>query len=194
MESTADAPQAAQAPAPLSGRRGFFRWLTAGVSALAAAAVGLPLVGYIFRARERPVEWVPLGPLTDFPRDETRLVTFRNPIRQPWDGLAAHIGVYVRSRETTTQGPHNSSCWPRTVRTWVARFRGFPSPASSCAPAMAGCITATGERASGPPPRGLFRCVWRIRERAAGDRGTTLSDVAGHASEDRLGGRECDAG
>ena len=87
-------------PAPqtdtLPGRRTFFQWLTYGLGAVAAAAVGLPFVGYLLGARKAPVKWVPLGPVTDFPLNQTRLVTFDNPIRQPWDGMVARTGVYVR--------------------------------------------------------------------------------------------------
>src|SRR5262249_38239612 len=55
---------------PLPGRRTFFRWLTGGLGAVAAAAVGLPLLGYLFGARKAPVEWVSLGPLADFPLNQ----------------------------------------------------------------------------------------------------------------------------
>ena len=54
------------------------------------------------------INWVPLGPVEDFPPDETRLVTFDNPLRQPWDGMTAHTGVYVRYEgegRATRQGP-----------------------------------------------------------------------------------------
>jgi Rieske Fe-S protein len=30
-------------------------------------------------------------------------------------------------------------------------------------PCHGGVYYADGERASGPPPRGLFRCAWRVR-------------------------------
>jgi hypothetical protein len=46
---------------PLPGRRAFFRWLTYGLGAVAAAAAGFPFLGYLFGARKAPVEWVPLG-------------------------------------------------------------------------------------------------------------------------------------
>src|SRR5262249_55867089 len=81
---------------PLPGRRTFFRWLTYGVGAVAAAAAGIPLIGYFFGARRAPVEWLPLGPVADFPENQTRRVTFVNPIHQPWDGMVANAGVYVR--------------------------------------------------------------------------------------------------
>ncbi len=78
------------------GRRTFFRWLTYVLGAIATVILAIPFAGYILGMRRRPIQWVPLGSIVDFPPDETRLVTFDNPIRQPWDGLAAHIGVYVR--------------------------------------------------------------------------------------------------
>src|SRR6516164_1651291 len=77
-------------------RRTFFRGLTYAFGAVAAAVVAIPYVGYLFGARKAPVDWVPLGPVEDFPLNQTRRVTFANPIRQPWDGMVANTGVYVR--------------------------------------------------------------------------------------------------
>src|SRR5439155_5321295 len=81
---------------PRPGRRTFFRWLTYGLGAVATAAAGLPFVGYLLGARKAPVLWFPLGPVEHFPQGQTRRVTFANPIRQPWDGMVANTGVYVR--------------------------------------------------------------------------------------------------
>src|SRR5262245_35391859 len=81
---------------PRPGRRAFFRWLTYGLGVVASAAVGIPFIGYLFGARKAPVDWLPLGPVEDFPLNQTRQVTFTNPIRQPWDGMVANTGVYVR--------------------------------------------------------------------------------------------------
>src|SRR5262245_55861519 len=79
-------------------RRSFLQWLTGGLGAVAAALVAVPFVGYLLGAvRKNPVKWVNLGPLSKFPPHETRLATFDNPIRQPWDGMAAFTGVYVRN-------------------------------------------------------------------------------------------------
>src|SRR5258708_3486873 len=94
MATTSDQP-ALQAEA-LPGRRGFFKWLTYGLGAVASVAAGVPFVGYLLGARKAPVKWVPLGPVTSFPLNQTRLVDFDNPIRQPWDGMVARTGVYVR--------------------------------------------------------------------------------------------------
>src|SRR5215472_17486008 len=93
MSNSSDSPPQA---GPLPGRRTFFSWLSYGLGAIAAAVVGIPFIGYLFGARRAPADWVLLGPVADFPQNETRLVTFDNPIRQPWAGMVAHAGVYVR--------------------------------------------------------------------------------------------------
>src|ERR1700735_279597 len=85
-------------------RRTLFRWLTYGLGALATVILAIPFAGYILGIRKRSAQWVPLGSIDDFPLDETRLVTFENPIQQPWDGMVAHIGVYVRhQREKSSE-------------------------------------------------------------------------------------------
>src|SRR5438094_660540 len=96
-------PGQAEAPAPLPGRRTFlqrvWKWTTVGVGGVAAAVVGVPLIAFLLGAlKKKPAqeEWITLGPLSKFPRDETRLVTFTNPIRQPWDGKIAETGAFVR--------------------------------------------------------------------------------------------------
>ena len=104
-------PTASPPPAGAS----FFRWLTYGARrGRAAAVLGIPLVGYFFGpAKRRRVHWVALGPVDSFPPDETRLVTFDNPLRQPWDGMTAHTGVYVRNRRPGTDAARRPVPGPR---------------------------------------------------------------------------------
>ena len=85
-------------------RRPFFRWVTAGLATVAAAVVGAPVIAYILRTRKTPVQWIDLGTVSDFPENETRRMTFDNPIRQPWDGIVAHAAVYVRNEGKDQSG------------------------------------------------------------------------------------------
>jgi len=96
----ADSPSGPPLPAtPRLGRRTFLSWLTYAMGAVATVLVAIPFVGYLLGAlRMRRVAWVPLGPPSDFPLDETRLATFENPLGQPWDGMADRMGVYVRKQ------------------------------------------------------------------------------------------------
>ena len=60
------------------------QWLTYGLSAVALAAAGIPLVGYFVGVRKRKeIPWVNLGPVDRFPVNETRLKNFDNPLRVP---------------------------------------------------------------------------------------------------------------
>jgi Rieske Fe-S protein len=225
---------------PLPGRRTFFAWLTYGLGAVAAAAAGVPFVGYLLGARKAPVEWLALGPVADFRQNQTRRVTFDNPIRQPWDGMVAHTGVYVRHEEgaglavqltqdrdglRVTEVIERSSAAEAGLRAGdvLTKLDGSPVPdvtaftaalaarepgrvvvltrrgagredevkvrldprflvlAVNCAhlgcpvewfqesglfmcPCHGGVYYANGERASGPPPRGLFPCVYRVTQ------------------------------
>ena len=152
---------------PLPGRRAFFQWLTYGLGAVAAAAVGIPFVGYVFGARKAPVEWLPLGPVADFPQNQTRRVTFDNPIRQPWDGMVARTGVYVRylgrdESATDEATGHKFLVLAANCAHLGCPVEWFQESGLFMCPCHGGVYYANGERASGPPPRGLYPCVYRV--------------------------------
>jgi Rieske Fe-S protein len=149
------------------GRRSFFRWVTYGLGAVAAAAVSIPFVGYLLGARKAPVDWFPLGPVADFPQGQTRLVTFDNPIRQPWDGMVARTGVYVRYEgedrdEADEDKRHRFLILAINCAHLGCPVSWFQESGLFMCPCHGGVYYANGERASGPPPRGLYRCVYRV--------------------------------
>jgi Rieske Fe-S protein len=147
----------------LPGRRTFFGWLTYAMGAVGAAVAGIPLVKYFLGTPTEPAAWVKLGHVDDFPLSQTRMVTFENPIRQPWDGHAAHTGVFVRREDAPgTQAQFlvmavNCTHLGCPV-TW------FPDSGLFMCPCHGGVYYANGEHASGPPPRGLFHCQWRVKD------------------------------
>ena len=141
----------------LPTRRGFFRWLTYGLGALAALLVAVPFVGFLFGSRKRKPPWVPLGKVSDFKKEQTRLVKFDNPIRQPWDGEVAQTGVYVRY-----EGDNQFRVFAVNCAHLGCPVSWFPESGLFMCPCHGGVYYANGERASGPPPRGLFRCRWKV--------------------------------
>jgi Rieske Fe-S protein len=152
---------------PLPGRRTFLRWLTYGLGAIATAAVGIPFVGYLFGAKKAPVDWLPLGPVEDFPLNQTRRVTFVNPLRQPWDGMVANTGVYVRyegrgEKETDETKGHKFLILAANCAHLGCPVEWFAASGLFMCPCHGGVYYANGERASGPPPRGLYPCVYRV--------------------------------
>jgi Rieske Fe-S protein len=144
-------------------RRQFFRWLSGIVAALAGLVAGIPLVGYFLGRRARVVHWVALGRVEEFPEDETRMATFDNPLKLSWDGITAHTGVYVR-HETVASDPNRQFLVLAVNCAHLGcPVAWFPQSGLFMCPCHGGVYYASGERASGPPPRGLFHCVWRVR-------------------------------
>src|SRR3954471_8102884 len=149
---------------PLPGRRTFFSWVTYGLGALAAAVTGIPFVGYLLGSRKQDAEWVPVGPVAKFPPDETRLVTFDNPLRQPWDGMVAHTGVYVRNEGKDKEQKDEFWVFAVNCAHLGCPVSWFPQSGLFMCPCHGGVCYENGKRASGPPPHGLFHCDWKVEE------------------------------
>jgi menaquinol-cytochrome c reductase iron-sulfur subunit len=151
------------APAPATmppGRRGFLKWLTFTISGVATALLAIPFVGYLLGAlRKHKDEWVKLGPVSRFPLNETRLQTFENPLGSPWDAMAAQMGVYVRNL-----GENHFLVFAMNCAHLGCPVTWFPQSGLFMCPCHGGVYYEDGERASGPPTRGLFQCVWRVRD------------------------------
>jgi Rieske Fe-S protein len=145
------------------GRRTFFQWLTYGLGAVAALAAGVPILGYFLGSRRRTADWVPLGPVSTFTANETRLVTFDNPLRQPWDGVVSQTGVFVRYEGKDEKQQDQFLLLAVNCAHLGCPVSWFPQSGLFMCPCHGGVYYATGERASGPPPRGLFHCTWRVR-------------------------------
>ncbi len=151
----------------LPGRRTFFtrvfRWLTAAVGVAAAAALAVPLVGYLLGAlQKRRVEWISLGPADRFPAGETRVVTFDNPLSQPWDGMTAHASCFVRNRGKGPDGKPDFLVLAVNCAHLGCPVEWFPQSGLFMCPCHGGVYYENGEHASGPPPRGLFPYEPRI--------------------------------
>jgi menaquinol-cytochrome c reductase iron-sulfur subunit len=146
-------------------RRTFFQLLTYGVSGAAVAVAGIPLVGYfsaVPKSEEGP--WVDLGPVDRFPVNETRRKDFDNPRRVPWDGVTALTGVYVRNLGLDQQGNSQFLVFAVNCAHLGCPVSWFPESGLFMCPCHGGVYYANGDRASGPPPRGLFHCDWRVRD------------------------------
>jgi Rieske Fe-S protein len=147
------------------GRRSFLQWLTYATGAVAGAVLGIPLVGYLLGAlRRRQVDWVGLGPPSQFPLNEIRLATFQNPLGQPWDGMAARMGVYVHNLGQNATQEDQFLVFAMNCTHLGCPVTWFPQSGLFMCPCHGGVYYENGERASGPPPRGLFHCVWRVRD------------------------------
>ncbi len=146
-------------------RRTFFHWLTYAFGAAATAVLGVPFVGFLVGAlRKKKARPVNLGSIRAFPEGQTRLVTFTNPLGQPWDGMTAHAGVYVCYLGKDTAENHQFRVLAVNCAHLGCPVSWFPQSGLFMCPCHGGVYYETGERASGPPPRGLFPCVWEVKK------------------------------
>jgi menaquinol-cytochrome c reductase iron-sulfur subunit len=143
----------------------FLLWATGVAGLLATAAVGIPFVGFILGVvRKNPVQWVNLGPVGKFPKEQTRLETFDSPLREAWDGVTAHTGVYVRYLGLDGDSKERFLVFAVNCAHLGCPVEWFPQSGLFMCPCHGGVYYADGERASGPPPRGLFQCAWQVRD------------------------------
>jgi Rieske Fe-S protein len=138
-------------------------WGTAVVGLLAALAMGIPLVGYLLGALKKPKQaWVPLGPVNQFPVGETRIVRYVNPISQPWDGMVANTDCFVRNLGKDEQGQHRFRVLAVNCAHLGCPVEWFPQSGLFMCPCHGGVYYEDGQRASGPPPRGMYPYVTRV--------------------------------
>jgi Rieske Fe-S protein len=142
-------------------RRVFLFKLSLLLNGAVGVVLAIPIVGYLLGPAARKAgagtTWVPLGPLTDFPEGETRLVDFRNPVTTKWDGTTGNVPCWVRriSGNSFQVFAINCAHLGCPVR-WFAQSKLFLCPCHG------GAYYADGSRASGPPERGLFEYANKI--------------------------------
>lgn len=140
------------------------RWLLLKLGIAFNGLVGLALATPVIRYLLSPVKrdasymsWIPLGPVEDFPLGETRLATFVNPFRTPWDGETAGVACYVRHVAAKQFQVFAVNC-----AHLGCPVRWFPQSQLFMCPCHGGVYYADGARASGPPERGLFTYDYKI--------------------------------
>src|ERR1700723_4108326 len=142
-------------------RRVFLFKLSLLLNGAVGAVLAVPIVGYLLgpavKKGSKDNSWINLGPLSDFPEGETRLVNYRNPITTEWDGQTGDIPCWVRrvSGNTFQVFAINSAHLGCPVR-WFAQSKLFMCPCHG------GAYYEDGSRASGPPERGLFEYRYKL--------------------------------
>jgi menaquinol-cytochrome c reductase iron-sulfur subunit len=146
----------------LVSRRGFFMKMGILFNGLVAAALTVPIVGYLLSCITRGranayLSWVPLGPVSEFPEGETRLATFRNPYVTPTDGKTADTACWVRRIEGEQFQVFAVNC-----AHLGCPVRWFQQSSLFMCPCHGGAYYQDGSRASGPPERGLFEYPYKV--------------------------------
>jgi len=142
-------------------RRRFMARLSIALSAVAAAIVGIPVVGFILGpliAPEKDV-WRAVGAVDSFKPGETVSVSFLDPWPMAWAGVSAMTAAWLRRLESGgfVAFAVNCSHLGCPVR-WLAKANLFMCPCHG------GVYYADGAVAAGPPPRGLFKYPVRVHD------------------------------
>ena len=152
---------------------------------LAAAALAVPIVGYLLSAVSRGhangyLAWVPLGRVNDFPEGETSLATFRNPYVMPTDGKTVDTACWVRRIAGDRFQVFAVNC-----AHLGCPVRWFQQSGLFMCPCHGGAYYQDGSRASGPPERGLFEYPHRVENGLIAIQAGELPTPGGSASVTR---------
>jgi Rieske Fe-S protein len=144
-----------------SSRRAFLFKLAVGINGFVGLVLAAPILGYLLGPALKKAggynSWIRLGAVDAFPRGQTRLAEYINPVTAPSDGETAKTACWVRHAEDGSFQVFAINCAHLgcPVR-WFEQSRLFLCPCHG------GAYYEDGSRASGPPLRGLFQYQHRV--------------------------------
>jgi Rieske Fe-S protein len=160
-----DAPGHIVAQAPLDtkdlSRRKLLMQLGLALNGLVVLAIATPIVRYLLfplKKKDGYLSWVSLGSVNEFAEGETRLVKYRNPYTHPWDGETGNVAAYVRREQGT-----NFTVFAINCAHLGCPVRWFDQSQLFMCPCHGGVYYSNGDRAAGPPERGLFKYPVRVQ-------------------------------
>jgi menaquinol-cytochrome c reductase iron-sulfur subunit len=142
-------------------RRVFLAKLSIGLSALAGAVVGIPIIAYLLSPliRPTPSSWVSLGPAALFSEGQTVQATFQDPSPLPWAGLTAETAVWVRRNSSRI---NDFTVFAVNCTHLGCPVNWLPDANLFLCPCHGGVYYANGTVAAGPPPLPLFQYQFRV--------------------------------
>ena len=134
-------------------RRQFVTVVVAGVGTIMAAFIGLPAIGYLIspatKVQEKD-EWIPLGPVENYPVGTPTLFTFTRTTVNGWEKTANSYGVYVMRYTEEQYKVFSNMCTHLSCRVnWKEELSEYVCPCHD------GHFDIDGQVVSGPPPRPL---------------------------------------
>lgn len=154
------AQRASQEDPRVVSRRWFMMKAAIALNGLVGLALAVPIVRYFFgswRSDASYKSWITLGPADSFAVGETKLAFYKNPDTHPWDGETENVACYVRRT-----GSNEFQVFAINCAHLGCPVRWFPQSQLFMCPCHGGVYYANGDRASGPPPRGLFTYEWKV--------------------------------
>ena len=177
-------PGSTRTTAAAVSRRRFLFLVGGALNVVAATLLAIPVIRYVFSSFRRNVasqSWIPLGSLENFPENQTRLATYRNPYTRPWDGMTANIPCWVRRLTGEKFQVFAINC-----AHLGCPVRWFEESSLLMCPCHGGAYYDDGSRASGPPPRGLYEYEYKIEQGKLWVRGGQLPTLLSRSEVGRL--------
>ena len=153
-----------------TARRGMLLKLGIAMNVVAAALIGVPIIGYVASAARRRAyqKWVVLGDVDSYPERTTRIAQYVNPFTVPWDGKTATMPCWVRRISGNKFQVFAINCTHLGCPvSW------FDEPGLFLCPCHGSVFYADGGYAAGPAPRGLYEMKYKIE-------GDQLVALVGH--------------
>jgi menaquinol-cytochrome c reductase iron-sulfur subunit len=150
-------------PDEMVTRRRFLSRISLGLSALAGAVVGIPIVSYLLSPLLFPAApvWQNVGPVNGFKVGETVQVALDDPSALPWAGQTAQTAAWLRRDSADRFTAFSVHC---THLGCPVNWR--PDSSLFLCPCHGGVYYADGTVAAGPPPRPLFEHAVRVQDGA----------------------------
>jgi menaquinol-cytochrome c reductase iron-sulfur subunit len=161
-------PENAYVPSPPSAadprllkRRQLLSGLSLALSGIAAALVGVPVLGFLLSPliRKPPKIWRPVGTLDQFPVGTTNRVIFLDASPLPWAGVTARTAAWLRR-----EGEEEFIAFAVNCTHLGCPVRWLPDANLFMCPCHGGVYYKDGRVAAGPPPKPLPRYPVRVRD------------------------------
>jgi len=151
-------PEPRRPPGPLT-RKDFLAKLTIADSAVGAAVIGVPFVGFLLAPffERQPQAWRAVGRVESFQIGTTVKVSFIDASPLPWAGVVARTAAWLRRETQDSFIAFSVNCTHLGCP-----VRWLPGAALFMCPCHGGVFYEDGAHASGPPPRGLFEYQHKI--------------------------------
>jgi quinol---cytochrome c reductase iron-sulfur subunit, bacillus type len=147
-------------PAALE-RRSFLARISLALGGLAAAIASLPPLAFVFGplAEPEPDVWRVVGPVDKFAIGSTVEVIFTDPSPEPWAGVSAEMGAWLRRESETGFTAFSLDCTHLGCP-----VRWLPAADLFMCPCHGGVFYRDGRVAAGPPAKPLQHHPVRVRD------------------------------